>query len=99
MSTPSWDDYALHVRPRPATNAVGATTWFNWTQYLDHGPGTEVLGIGPGADVLDLGCGKGGNLAHIATLGARAVGVDVSAVQLADASRWGEALELHHTER
>lgn len=98
MPTPAWDNYALRVKPRPPINAAGATTWFNWTQYPDHGPGAEVLGVGPGADVLDLGCGKGGNLAHVATLGARAVGVDVSTVQLADAYRWGDALELHHTD-
>ncbi|MGW7198438.1 class I SAM-dependent methyltransferase [Streptomyces chryseus] len=93
-----WDEYALRVKPRPPANAAGDTTWFNWTQYPDHGPGAEVLGIGAGADVLDLGCGKGDNLAHLASLGARSVGVDVSAFQLADAYRWGDALELHPTD-
>ncbi|MEU7332808.1 class I SAM-dependent methyltransferase [Streptomyces parvus] len=35
----------------------------------------------PGANVLDLGCGKGDNLAHLATLGTRPVGVDISAAR------------------
>lgn len=55
-------------------------------------------GVGAGAVVADLGCGKGGNLAHVASLGARAVGVDVSGKQLRAATkRWSDlvALELH----
>ncbi|MFD8645298.1 class I SAM-dependent methyltransferase [Streptomyces zaomyceticus] len=42
-----------------------------------------------GARVLDLGCGSGGNLAHLTAIGADAVGVDISPVQLAKAhERW-----------
>ncbi|QLE74486.1 class I SAM-dependent methyltransferase [Streptomyces rectiverticillatus] len=97
--TTAWDTYARR-KPggRREKNAKGETTWFNWTQYPDHGPGAEVLG-GPGkAAFLELGCGTGGNLAHVATLGHRAVGVDVSPVQLdAARKRWGglPSLELH----
>lgn len=82
-------------------NARGETTWFNWTQYEDHGPGAELVGVAAGARVLDLGCGKGGNAAHLAAIGMRAVGVDVSPRQLAAArERWGQTsgLELHHAE-
>lgn len=94
-----WNDYAQRAQPRRPTNTAGDTTWFNWTQYPDHGPSAEVLGVGPGADVLELGCGKGGNLAHLAALGARVVGVDVSAVQVQDATaHWGNVLDLHHTD-
>ncbi|MFF4034114.1 class I SAM-dependent methyltransferase [Streptomyces sviceus] len=60
-----------------------------------------MLGLPAGGRVLDLGCGKGGNAVHLASLGMRAVGVDVSHVQLrAAGQRWGEVpgLELHHTE-
>ncbi|MFG2183220.1 class I SAM-dependent methyltransferase [Streptomyces abikoensis] len=97
--TTAWDTYARR-KPgrRREKNAKGETTWFNWTQYPDHGPGAEVLGAGQGASVLELGCGTGGNLAHVATLGHRAVGVDVSPVQLKAAhERWGDlpGLELH----
>ncbi|WP_327709221.1 class I SAM-dependent methyltransferase [Streptomyces sp. NBC_00464] len=95
----AWDTYSKQKPERRPTNAAGETTWFNWTQYPDHGPGAELLGVGPGASVLDLGCGKGGNLAHLATLGARAVGVDVSLAQVKAAeSRWRHTgMTLHRT--
>ncbi|MFG2503640.1 class I SAM-dependent methyltransferase [Streptomyces sp. NPDC048441] len=86
----AWNQYSGQRPERRPTNARGETTWFNWTQYPDHGPGVEVLGLQPGSRVLDLGCGKGGNIAHLATLGMTAVGVDVSPVQLRAArGRWG----------
>lgn len=97
----AWDTYARQRPERRPTNARGETTWFNWTQYEDHGPGAELLAVTPGARILDLGCGKGGNAAHLATLGMRAVGVDVSAAQLRAAhERWGHmpGLELHQAE-
>ncbi|MCQ4044986.1 SAM-dependent methyltransferase [Streptantibioticus rubrisoli] len=93
-----WDAYAQTKPHRRETNAAGERTWFNWTQFPDHGPGAELLRLGQGASVLELGCGEGGNLAHVATLGVRAVGVDVSLVQIKAAEeRWGGApgLELH----
>ncbi|MET9480508.1 class I SAM-dependent methyltransferase [Streptomyces sp. NPDC006638] len=97
-NTRAWDAYSAQKAERRPTNARGETTWFNWTQYPDHGPGAELLGIDPGGNALDLGCGKGGNLAHVAALGARAVGVDVSLAQLKAAeARWGDTggLALH----
>jgi SAM-dependent methyltransferase len=97
----AWDTYSRQRPDRRPTNARGETTWFNWTQYEDHGPGIELLKVAAGARVLDLGCGKGGNAAHLAAHGVRAVGVDVSPRQLAAArERWGQApgLELHHAE-
>ncbi|WP_329437842.1 class I SAM-dependent methyltransferase [Streptomyces canus] len=97
----AWDTYARQRPERRPTNARGERTWFNWTQYEDHGPGAELLGVQTGARVLDLGCGKGGNAAHLAALGMRAVGVDVSATQLhAARGRWGKmpGLELHQAE-
>lgn len=97
----TWNQYSTQRPERRETNARGETTWFNWTQYPDHGPGTEVLDLPPGGAVLDLGCGKGGNLAHLATLGMTAVGVDVSPAQLRAArKRWGTVpgLSLEHTD-
>jgi SAM-dependent methyltransferase len=100
VTNTAWDTYSKQKPERRPTNAAGETTWFNWTQYPDHGPGAELLGIGPGASVLDLGCGKGGNLAHVAALGARAVGVDVSIAQLKAAeARWADVgLALHRAD-
>ncbi|MGW7140650.1 class I SAM-dependent methyltransferase [Streptomyces xanthophaeus] len=93
----AWDEYAQGKPQRRPTNARGETTWFNWTQYADHGPGAEVLAVKPGDSVLDLGCGSGGNAAHLATLGMKAVGIDLSPKQLAKArERWPdvEGMEL-----
>ncbi|GGN59883.1 hypothetical protein GCM10011579_024450 [Streptomyces albiflavescens] len=97
----AWDTYAQQRPERRPTNARGETTWFNWTQYPDHGPGAELLGVAAGSRVLDLGCGKGGNLAHLASLDCSAVGVDVSPAQLQGArERWGQmpGMELHRAE-
>lgn len=97
----AWDTYSRQRPERRPTNARGETTWFNWTQYPDHGPGAELLEVPAGARVLDLGCGKGGNAAHLASLGHCAVGVDVSPKQLTAArERWGQApgLELRQVE-
>ncbi|MFE1828357.1 class I SAM-dependent methyltransferase [Streptomyces yangpuensis] len=94
----AWDTYSQSKPQRRQTNARGETTWFNWTQYADHGPGAEVLSVKPGESVLDLGCGSGGNLAHLAALGMSAVGIDLSPAQLTKAhERWPDAqgMELH----
>ncbi|MEV6761360.1 class I SAM-dependent methyltransferase [Streptomyces sp. NPDC051105] len=97
----AWDTYSRQRPERRPVNSRGETTWFNWTQYEDHGPDTELLGVTAGDRVLDLGCGKGGNAAHLAALGMHAVGVDVSPKQLAAArARWGDVpgLELHQAD-
>ncbi|MGW4547371.1 class I SAM-dependent methyltransferase [Streptomyces violaceorubidus] len=97
----AWDTYSRQRPERRPTNARGETTWFNWTQYADHGPGAELLEAPAGGRVLDLGCGKGGNAAHLAALGMAAVGVDVSPKQLTAArERWGQmpGLALHQAD-
>ncbi|MEU8544451.1 class I SAM-dependent methyltransferase [Streptomyces sp. NPDC048717] len=97
----AWDTYARSKPQRRTANAKGETTWFNWTQYPDHGPGAEVLGLAPGDRVLDLGCGAGGNSAHLATLGMTSVGIDLSAGQLGKArERWAgvDGMELHQAD-
>lgn len=89
--TLAWNTYARQKPQRRQVNAAGETTWLNWTQYADHGPSVEVLGgLGPRSRVADLGCGKGGNIAHVATLGvAEAIGVDISPPQVKAAeARW-----------
>lgn len=103
MTDPSvaWDTYSTQRPGRRPVNARGETTWFNWTQYEEHGPGAELLDLPSGGHVLDLGCGKGGNAAHLASLGMSAVGVDISPVQLQAArERWGSlsGLTLHKVE-
>lgn len=88
--TLAWNTYARTRPERRATNAAGQSTWFNWTQYPDHGPGAELLNLSPGRTALDLGCGKGGNIAHLATLGSPSTGIDISPTQLdAAQARWG----------
>ncbi|MFG2178280.1 class I SAM-dependent methyltransferase [Streptomyces abikoensis] len=63
----------------------------NWTQYPDHGPDESLLGPVHGRRVLELGCGTGCNLAHLATLGAECVGIDIAPSQRAKAeARWGD---------
>ncbi|WP_329279882.1 class I SAM-dependent methyltransferase [Streptomyces sp. NBC_00691] len=85
----AWDVWGAARQGRKETNSAGATTWFNWTQWPDHGPDANVLGNLSGIRALDLGCGSGGNLAHLAALGAQAIGVDISPVQVAKArERW-----------
>ncbi|MET9531116.1 MULTISPECIES: class I SAM-dependent methyltransferase [unclassified Streptomyces] len=72
-------------------NAKGDTTWLNWTQYADHGPNETVLGPVAGRRVLELGSGSGSNLAHLVTLGATGLGVDVAPAREAVArERWGD---------
>lgn len=89
--TLAWNTYSRSRPQRRAVNAAGAPTWFNWSQYPDHGPGVELLNLADGGSVLDLGCGKGGNIAHLATLGFHATGIDISPAQLdAATSRWGD---------
>lgn len=91
----TWDRYARLT----LAGLQGPPPAFGWTPVLGHGPGAELLGVGHGSAVLELGCGKGDRLAYVAGLGARAVGVDISAVQVAAASaRWGTTVELHHAD-
>ncbi|MFF3673549.1 class I SAM-dependent methyltransferase [Streptomyces sp. NPDC002120] len=93
----AWDVWGRDRPGRREVNAAGESTWFNWTMSPDWGPGVEVLGeVGPGTRILELGCGGGGNLAHVATFGAEAVGVDMSTVQLKQAQERWPGLEVWH---
>ncbi|WP_210573179.1 trans-aconitate 2-methyltransferase [Streptomyces sp. GESEQ-4] len=94
-----WGDYA-RTKPSPReTNAAGERTWFNWTQYPEHGPGEEILcrqGFGMPERALELGCGSGRNIAHLAGRGVTSVGLDLSDVQLSRArAKWGDVEHLH----
>ncbi|MEV5872767.1 class I SAM-dependent methyltransferase [Streptomyces sp. NPDC052101] len=87
----AWERYAAGRTPRRPINAAGASTWLNWTQYPDHGPDESLLGAVRGRRVLELGCGTGCNLAHLATLGAECVGIDIAPSQRVKAeARWGD---------
>lgn len=91
----AWERYAENARPRRAVDAIGATTWFNWTQYPDHGPNESVLSDVSNRTVLELGSGSGANLAHLATLGAHCIGVDLAPSREASARRrWGHQPHL-----
>ncbi|OON75379.1 class I SAM-dependent methyltransferase [Streptomyces tsukubensis] len=103
-TTQFWGDYA-QTKPSPReTNAAGERTWFNWTQYPEHGPDEEILrrqGFGMPERALELGCGSGRNIAHLATRGVTSVGLDLSDVQISRARvKWGDVERLHfvHTE-
>ncbi|WP_330282649.1 class I SAM-dependent methyltransferase [Streptomyces sp. NBC_00588] len=88
--TESWDRYAAGNKPRRAVNAKGDTTWLNWTQYADHGPNESVLGPVAGRRALELGSGSGSNLAHLVSLGATGLGVDLAPTREKVArERWG----------
>jgi SAM-dependent methyltransferase len=91
----AWERYAEKSQPRRETNAAGARTWINWTQYPDHGPDESVLGDVDGRTVLELGSGTGANLAHLATLGGRCMGVDLAPSRKAAADwAWGGQANL-----
>ncbi|MTD55713.1 SAM-dependent methyltransferase [Amycolatopsis pithecellobii] len=91
----AWDTYSRTKPSRRTTNAAGNTTWFNWTQHPDYGPGEELLAPQPGARILELGCGKGGNIAHLAACGVHATGIDISPAQLdAARERWRQVPAL-----
>jgi len=91
----AWERYAANVLPRRGTNAAGATTWLNWTQYPDHGPDESVLGDLRGRTVLELGSGTGSNLAHVATTAAYCVGVDLAPSRtIAARATWGDRPNL-----
>ncbi|MEU6123722.1 class I SAM-dependent methyltransferase [Streptomyces sp. NPDC047123] len=87
----SWDRYAVGSTPRRDRNANGDTTWLNWTQYADHGPDEGLLGTVAGRRVLELGSGSGSNLAHLVTLGASGLGVDIApAREVVARERWSD---------
>jgi SAM-dependent methyltransferase len=88
----AWERYAEKARPRREVNAAGVTTWLNWTQYPDHGPDESVLGDVRGRRVLELGSGTGCNLAHLATLSAHCVGVDMAPSRAVAAAQTWEHL-------
>ncbi|MFF6940487.1 class I SAM-dependent methyltransferase [Streptomyces lavendulae] len=90
-----WDRYASLT---PA-GRQGPPPAFSWTIHPGHGPGAELLELAAGQTVLELGCGKGDRLAAVSALGVRAVGVDISPVQVAAAAcRWGPAIEVHQAD-
>ncbi|UCM90985.1 class I SAM-dependent methyltransferase [Streptomyces marincola] len=79
-----WDTYAESTRK----TVTSAEARFRWTQYGDHGPGTELLGE-PNS-VLEIGCGTGRALAHLAQRGVKATGIDLSPVMVQQTTeRWG----------
>lgn len=84
MASPTRPLHGVPSTPR------GARTWLNWTQYPDHGPDEAVLGPVNGKRVVELGSGAGANLAHLATLGAHCIGVDIAPARAVNATKaWG----------
>ncbi|MDK1475309.1 class I SAM-dependent methyltransferase [Streptomyces sp. 549] len=80
-----WDTYAESTRE----TVFDSEPVFRWTQYGDHGPGTELLGDSPGS-VLELGCGTGRALGYLAQRGTEATGIDISPVMVKHTTeKWG----------
>jgi len=64
--------------------------------FWDHKFLPLLAGLEPGAAILDLGCGSGGLLAYLGRRGlSHALGVDISAEQIALAQRRGVRAEQH----
>lgn len=94
-SSTAWDA-AAHLAAAEPTPSEGWRTTYSWA---DPGiqPGVSVLRPYKGARIIDLGCGTGCHIAHLATLGVKAVGVDSSSAQLALAhQRWGHLPGVHY---
>ena len=82
---------SFHFAPRAADESFAASL-ARHEHYIAH-----RLGLGPGMTAVDVGCGVGGPLLEIARFsGARIVGVNNNAMQLARAARRGEAAGLAH---
>jgi SAM-dependent methyltransferase len=82
-----WDTYAEPT----AKEVFESEPVFRWTQYGDHGPGTELLGNPESA--LEIGCGTGRMLAYLAKQGVKVTGVDLSPVMVKNTSeRWGRSV-------
>jgi SAM-dependent methyltransferase len=85
----AWERHARQRVTAADIQPAAVTARFTWTQSLGRGPGLELLGDIQGRHVVELGCGPGNNLAHLARLGAHAVGVDISPTQIIRAcARW-----------
>ncbi|HLL32956.1 MAG TPA: class I SAM-dependent methyltransferase [Streptomyces sp.] len=94
----AWDRYAEHKARQPVRTVRAGQTWFNWTQYPDHGPDEKVLGSPSTA--LELGCGTGRNAAHLALRGVEVTGVDISGVPLEQADeQWGRIKRLRFVQQ
>lgn len=79
-----WDTYARSTED----NVFNREPSFCWTQYVDHGPGPELLGTPK--TVLEIGCGTGRAAAHLTLQGVRVTGLDMSPVMVAQITeRWG----------
>lgn len=79
-----WDTFAQGTKDK----VFDSEPVFCWTQYPGHGPGPELLGNPETA--LEIGCGTGRALAHLAQLGVKATGVDLSPVMVEHTTeRWG----------
>ncbi|MFL1380519.1 MULTISPECIES: class I SAM-dependent DNA methyltransferase [unclassified Nocardiopsis] len=81
-----WDRYTRGITPQAPEERLASA--LEWTQYAGHGPGVELLGQPSSA--LELGSGRGNAVATLASLGAKAAGVDLSPVAVEQArTRWG----------
>ena len=85
-----WDRYAGGVTAEADLNGA-----FGWTQWENHGPGSALLGAPSTA--LELGCGRGAEVAALATRGVKAEGIDISPIQVKQArERWEPLGALFH---
>ncbi|MFH0521823.1 class I SAM-dependent methyltransferase [Streptomyces sp. M41] len=89
METAVWDTYAESAFEPEAEPA------FRWTQYQDHGPGSEVLG--QPQKTLEIGCGTGRAVAYLAQRGVEAHGLDLSSIMVKKITdRWSDTGAVFH---
>ncbi|WP_369362996.1 class I SAM-dependent methyltransferase [Streptomyces sp. CG4] len=84
-----WDAYAESAFEPDAEPAL------RWTQYKNHGPGSEVLG--EPRKTLEIGCGTGRAVAFLAKQGVEAHGLDLSPVMVKKITdRWSGTGAVFH---
>lgn len=98
MSGTFWDLHAAQRLAHAPPGPLVPPARLEWTQRPGIGPGAEILADGL-ADrrIIELGCGAGHNAAHLATVGARVIGVDSSEGQIRRAlAHYGHTGALFH---
>ncbi|MEV6973267.1 methyltransferase domain-containing protein [Kitasatospora sp. NPDC093806] len=82
-AAPFWDAHAAQRLAHGPPQPLQPPARLEWTQRPGIGPAADLLGDNlTGLRILELGCGAGHNTAHLAAVGALAIGVDRSTGQI-----------------